>query len=84
MPPTVLRRIDQSEKTPACHNIGTQPPIVEPTHIPNQMTFLLKSTSSGGAADQLVMGPVGRDPWPRGVWAPFVAPCWYRPGDTGS
>jgi hypothetical protein len=40
MPPTALKRMADTENMPACHSAGTQPPIVDPTIIPIQMSFL--------------------------------------------
>lgn len=38
-PPTVLMTTPHSENMLACHRLGTQPPIVEPTMQPNQIAF---------------------------------------------
>lgn len=45
IPPTVLSATDENENRLACHSIGMQPPIVEPTNIPSQMDFLLNIAS---------------------------------------
>jgi len=44
-PPSVLKMIPESENMLACQSIGTQPPTVEPTNIPNQMAFFLTGCS---------------------------------------
>lgn len=48
IPPTMLSTIDESENALACHNVGAQPPTVEPTIAPSQMSF--RSIAREGSA----------------------------------
>ncbi len=40
MPPTAVKTTDDNEKKPAPHKLGMNPPMVEPTNIPIQISDL--------------------------------------------
>ena len=44
--PKLLNRMDETDKNPAFHNRGMQPPSVEPTTMPIQIMALLSITNA--------------------------------------